>query len=39
MFVDKKKHRSGRTSVVVVDKSHGKFREKKTSEWQVAIPR
>ena len=27
MFVDKKKHRSGRTSVVVVDKSHGKFRE------------
>ena len=27
MFVHKKKHRSGRTSVVVVDKSHGKFRE------------
>ena len=27
MFVHKKKYRSGRTSVVVVDKSHGKFRE------------
>lgn len=27
MFVHKKKHRSGRTSVDVVDKSHGKFRE------------
>ena len=27
MFVHKKKHCSGRTSVVVVDKSHGKFRE------------
>lgn len=29
MFVHRKKHRSGRTSVVVVDKSHGKFREVK----------
>ena len=27
MFVHKTKHRSGRTSVVVVDKSHDKFRE------------
>ena len=27
MFVHRKKHRSGRTSVVVVDKSHGKFLE------------
>ncbi len=29
MFVHRKKHRYGRTSVVVVDKSHGKFREVK----------
>jgi len=27
MFVRKKKNRSGTTSVVVVDKSHGKFKE------------
>ena len=30
MFVSKKKNRSGTTSVVVVDKSKGRFRELKT---------
>ena len=30
MFVRKKKNRSGTTSVVVVDKSKGRFRELKT---------
>ena len=29
MFVRKKRHRSGTISVIVVDKSDGKFREKK----------
>ena len=31
MFVRKKKNRSGSTSVVVVDKSGGRFREMKTT--------
>ncbi len=30
MFLRKKKNRSGTTSVVIVDKSHGQFRELKT---------
>ncbi len=30
MFLRKKKNRSGTTSIVVVDKSHGKFRQLKT---------
>lgn len=30
MFVRKKKHRSGHVSVLIVDKSHGQFREIKT---------
>jgi len=30
MFVRKKKNRSGRTSIIVVDKSGGRFRELKT---------
>ena len=30
MFIRRKKNRSGSTSIVVIDKSHGKFREVKT---------